>query len=236
MKELTLYLDGIVPERLSMKRLTAYLRALSDLCGSESEIHFDRVEEGSAQLIALVEDQAFNKVMGQVREVPHGLGSKRAGKAYLALSDLMLEDRVDGTLLAGGAKVFQFPRAKDVEQPLKIIKASSVQGKLYSVGGKDSTVPVRLEGADGETLYCEADVALAEKLAPLLFKPVRLMGEAEWQRRTDGSWRLIKLKVASFVRLEDVSFKEAVKRMKSAGGVSWNENNKAHAEILESRG
>ncbi len=236
MKELTLYLDGIVPERLSMKRLTDYLRALSDLCGSESEIHFECVKEGSAQLITQVEDQAFNKVMNQVREVPRGLGTKKAVKAYLTLSDLMQEDRVDGSLLAGSAKIFHFPRAKNVDQPLKIIKASSVQGKLYSVGGKDSTVPVRLEGADGETLHCEADVALAEKLAPLLFKPVRLTGEGEWQRRTDGSWRLIKLKVSSFVRLEDMSLKEAVKRMKAAGGIGWNENNKAHAEILESRG
>lgn len=236
MKELTLYLDGIVPERLSMKRLTDYLRALSDLCGSESEVHFEQVKEGSAQLITQVEDQAFDKVMSQVREVPRGLGTKKAGKAYLTLSDLMLEDRVDGSLLAGGAKIFQFPRAKNAEQPLKIIKASSVQGRLYSVGGKDSTVPVRLEGSDGETLYCEADIEIAQKLAPLLFKPVRVTGEGEWQRRTDGSWRLIKLRITSFARLEDMSFKEAIKRMKAAGGVGWNQSTTAHAEILDSRG
>lgn len=236
MKELTLYLDGIKPDQLSMSRLTEYLRALSALFGSEDAVHFDAVIEGSAQLKTLIEDKCFPEVVSQVREVAGGLGTKKAVNGYLKLSELMLSDRVDGSLRSGGAKIFQFPKAKNAEPPLKIVKPSSVQGRLYSVGGKDETIPIRLEGSNGETLICEAEREIAERLAQTLFKPVRVHGDGEWERRSDGSWRLIKLKITSFSKLEDVGFKEAIARLKAAGGIKWSEMPSAHSEILESRG
>ncbi|MFO3664231.1 MULTISPECIES: hypothetical protein [Pseudomonas syringae group] len=236
MKEITLYLDGTTPDTLSMKRLSEYLRELSSFYGSEAEVHFDSVKDGSAQLICRVEDTSYPFVLNQVREVAGGLGAKRPTRAYRKLSDLMLDDRVDGYLKAEGAQIIQFPKGKLAEPPLRVVKSSSVQGRLYSVGGKDSTVPVKLEGADGETLSCEANVQVAERLAQLLFKPVRLQGDAEWERRPDGSWRLIKLVISSYVKLEDIGFKAAVAKLKAAGGVKWDDMPSPHTEILESRG
>lgn len=236
MKELTLYLDDLTPGQLSMKRLAEYLRALSAFYGSEESVHFDRVDTGSAQLKSFVEERAFPLVMNQVREVSGGLGKKAAIKAYKTLSEYMSVDGTGGSIRSGGAQIFQFPRVKLEEPPLRVIKPSSIQGRLYSVGGKDETVPVRIEGADNESLLCEADVDVAERLAQLLFKPVRLHGDGEWVRSGDGVWKLVKLKVSTFTKLEDIGFKEAIARLKAAGGVDWNDISSAHSGILESRG
>jgi hypothetical protein len=122
------------------------------------------------------------------------------------------------------------------EAPLHLIKPSSIQGKLYSVGGKDETIPVRIEGADHETLYCEADIEVAERLGQLLFKTIRVSGDGQWERKPDGVWKLTKLKITSFVKLEDVGFREAVAKLKAAGGINWNDASDAHSEILDNRG
>jgi hypothetical protein len=236
MKTLTLHLDGITPEKLSMKRLTEYLRELATLYGSEDSVHFQSVTSGSACLNADVEEHRYQAVISQVREVAGGVGSKRPTKAYTRLADLMFEDRVDGSLKADGANIVQFPRAKCAEPPLVIVKQSSVQGRLYSVGGKDDTIPVRLEGADGETLNCEADMVLAEQLGTLIFKHIRLHGDGEWERRQGGGWKLKKLRIKSYEKLENIGFKTAVSRLRSAGGLLWNEKNSPHAEVLDLRG
>ncbi|MFI8479663.1 hypothetical protein ACIGCM_03740 [Pseudomonas sp. NPDC078700] len=236
MKELTLYLDDLSPGQLSMKRLAGYLRALSAFYGSEEAVHFDRVDTGSAQLMSNIEDKAYPIVMNQVREVSGGLGKKSAVAAYKTLSEYMAADGTGGSIRSGGATIFQFPKVKIESPPLRIVKPSSVQGRLYSVGGKDDTIPVRLEGADNESLLCEADIAVAERLGQLLFKQVRLHGDGEWVRSSDGAWKLVKLRISSFSKLEDIGFKEAIARLKAAGGVDWNDIPTAHSNILETRG
>lgn len=236
MKELTLYLDDLTPGQLSMKRLAEYLRALSALYGSEDSVHFDSVQVGSAQLKSFIDDSAFPVVMNQVREVSGGLGKKKAITAYEKLAELMAADRTGASIRSEGAQIFQFPSVKNEEPPLRIVKPSSIQGRLYSVGGKDETVPVRIEGADNETLHCEAGIDVAERLAQVLFKPVRVHGDGEWERSANGAWKLIKLRISTFTKLEDVGFKEAVARLKAAGGVNWDDMSSAHSEILETRG
>lgn len=236
MKELTLYLDDLTPDTLSMKRLAEYLRALSTLYGKEEAVHFDAVGTGSAKLVARVEEDAYVQILNQVREVSGGIGAKRASDAYRKLADLMAEDRTGASLrTTGGAQILQFPKPVPQEDLLRIVKPSTVQGRLYSVGGKDDSVPVRLEGANGETLHCEASVDMAEKLAHVLFKSVRLIGDGEWVRQQSG-WKLVKLKVSDFTKLDDSSFKGAVAKLKAAGGIKWNDMPEGHSEILGSRG
>ncbi|KWT14453.1 hypothetical protein AO286_25700 [Pseudomonas syringae] len=236
MKKITLHLDGTSPDRLSMSRLAEYLRELSTLLGSKESVHFEGVTEGSACLNTLVEDDQYQSVLLQARSASGGEGAKRAQKAYKQLASLMEEDRVDGTLLNGTAQILVFPKAKTAVPPILIRKKGSVQGRLYIVGGKDDTVPVRLEGAAGETLMCEVGTALAEELGGLLFKHVRLHGEGVWESRPNGGWRLKKLEAHSFDRLESSTLKSGLKKLRalSEGGVSGMDD--AHRLILELRG
>lgn len=218
MKELTLHLDDLTPTQIPMQRLAEYLHALARLYGHENAVHFDAVKAGSAQLQSLVEDESYIGVINQVREVSSGLGSRRAKGGFERLCELMVEDGTGGSLRSGGAPIFDFPQPEHDEEPLRLVKPSSIQGRLYSVGGKDDTIPVRIEGADHETLHCEATIEIAERLGQHLFKAVRVSGDGQWERKPDGSWRLIRLKITSFVKLEDISFKEAVARLKAASG------------------
>src|SRR5690606_15861863 len=133
------------------------------------------------------------------------------------LASLMEQDRVDGQLLSATGTVIQFPKAKRESPPLVIKKRGSVQGRLYIVGGKDETVPVRLEGASGETLMCEANTSMAEELGALLFKHVRLHGLGEWESRPNGGWRLRKLEIHSYQQLETGGLRAALKKLKQAG-------------------
>jgi hypothetical protein len=236
MKTLSLYLDGTTPDKLSLKRLTLYLHQLSVLYGHEEAVHFDAVKPGSAQLLSKVEEQAFPKVVIRIKEVNAGLGGSRLNAAFKKLSDLMLEDRVDGSLRAEGAQIIQFPKGKLIEPPLRVIKSSNIQGWLYSIGGRDEFIPVKVEGADGEMMSCEAPKSIAVDLAHLLFKQVRLNGEGEWERRPDGSWRLLKLRIDSFKELKDIGLKAAIAQLKATGGIKWNDMPAPHTEILESRG
>jgi hypothetical protein len=205
MKELMLYLDDLTPGQIPMPRLAEYLHVLARLYGHEDAVHFDSVKAGSARLLSLIEDNAYSRVINQVREVSGGGGPKRAVSGFERLCELMAEDKTGGSLRAGGTSIFEFPIPKDQDAPLRLIKPSSVQGRLYSVGGKDETIPVRIEGAERETLHCEASIEVAEQLGQYLFKTVRVNGDGQWERETDGSWKLVKLKITSFVNRPQAS-------------------------------
>ncbi|MDZ7854307.1 MAG: hypothetical protein U5L98_17175 [Halomonas sp.] len=148
----------------------------------------------------------------------------------------MEEDHASGVLTSEGARIFEFPRISREQKPMVIFKTGSVQGRLYTIGGKDDTVPVRLEGANGETLNCETDIDTAARLAPLLFKQVRIHGKGEWERRQTGGWRLKKMHISSYEPLEKASLKTAIERMRGVGGILWHSNEAPHESILDQRG
>lgn len=104
-----------------------------------------------------------------------------------------------------------------------IIKQGSVQGRLYSIGGEGETVPVLLEGTGGENFLCEADTALAEHLGKLLFISIRVHGAGEWESRPQGGWRLRRMFIQSYERLERVSLRCAVTQLKELDGTAWSE-------------
>ncbi|WJN60909.1 hypothetical protein [Pseudomonas sp. SO81] len=218
-----------------MARLTDYLCELVELLGHPDSVHFDSVTEGSACLNTHIDDSYYQHVVHRVREAGQNVGPKRAIKAYKRLASLMEEDRVDGILRTDDAQILQFPKVKSSAAPLVVIKQGSVQGRLYIVGGKDDTVPVRLEGANGETLLCEADTHLAEELGKLLFKHVRVHGKGEWQSRPHGGWRLKKMFIHSYEKLEKSNLKGTVDRIKRAGGMLWDDQEDPHATIHELR-
>lgn len=236
MKMITLHLDGTSPEQLSMARLAEYLREFSTLLGCRESVHFQGVSQGSACLNALVEDDKYQVVVLQARLAATGEGSRRARKAYRQLASLMEEDRVDGTLFDGAARLLEFPKARSAAPAVVIHKKGSVQGRLYFIGGKDETILVRLEGAAGESLLCEVDAALAQQLGGLLFKHVRLHGEGVWESRPNGGWRLRKLEAHAFDRLENCTLKSGLRKLRALGAGGVGEMDDAHEMILGLRG
>ena len=224
MKKLTLKLNDSSPETLPMKRLGQYLAHLSDMLGEVEHVHFSSVSNGSAMLNVDIEEQHYQQVLTHVREVPNGMGPQKHQTAYRALQRLMDEDGTGGSILDdAAAPVLSFRKRQEGEKPLMVNKSGSVQGELYSVGGKDETVPVRLEGANGETLFCEASKEVAQSLSHLLFKQVRVSGQGTWERPSGGGWRLRKLKIETFQELAASNVSAVMANMQAIGGLKWAE-------------
>lgn len=237
MKKLTLKLDNCSPESLSMKRLSQYLAHLAEMLGEVEHVHFSSVSKGSAMLNMDVEESHYPQVVSHIREVPNGMGLKKHQAAYQTLQRLMDEDGTGGAILDNAeAPILSFRKRQENEEPLIVNKSGSVQGRLYLVGGKDDTIPVRLEGANGETLYCEASTAIAQQLSPLLFKHVRVSGQGSWERSTEGVWRLKKLKIETFQELNTTKASSVIRKMQSLGGLKWAEMDDPHGMARDLRG
>lgn len=237
MKKLTLKLNDRSPDTLPMKRLVAYLSQLSDMLGEVDHVHFSSVGEGSAMLNLDIEEQHYEEVLMHVREVPKGLGTKKRLTAYENLQKLMEEDSTGGALLDDKkSPILSFRKYHEEEKPLVINKYGSVQGRLYLVGGKDETIPVRLEGSKGETLHCEASAQVARQLSPLLFKQVRVSGQGIWERAANGQWKLKKLKIDDFTELKTSNASGVLAEMRALGGLKWAEMDDPHAAAREWRG
>lgn len=221
---LILKLDGTSPSKLPMARLVKYMSALADLYGSVEAVHFDKVSEGSADLNTWVDNTAAYKDV-----ISRSLSAaQNNGRAYSRLVDLLSEDGFDGKILDEHNDVIvRFPTVSK-EIPLYVRKKTTLQGRLYSVGGKDDSIPVKVEGANGETYPCEATPILAAELGAILFQNIRVHGEGDWERK-DDIWKLKKLKISSYEKIKKVSLKEAVKTIRSASGNQWAEEEDPHS-------
>ncbi|MEZ0582475.1 hypothetical protein ACA373_05680 [Erwinia sp. STN24] len=223
---LTLKLDGTSPDQLPMARLSKYLSALSDLYGSVDAVHFKEVSEGSACLNTWVDsDTAYNQVVERSL-----LQAKNNGKHYQKLVSLLAQDGYRGSIInSDELTIVNFPVAD--EAPLfSVKKRAKVQGRLYNVGGKDESAPVKLEGANGETYNCEATPAMAAKLGSVLFKQIRVEGDSEWEKK-DGIWKLKKLKISSFDVLDKSSLRSALASLNEATGNAWKEEDNPHVVL-----
>ncbi|KYP84495.1 hypothetical protein WB66_12375 [bacteria symbiont BFo1 of Frankliniella occidentalis] len=221
---LTLKLDGTSPDKLPMQRLGKYLSALSGLYGSEDAVHFKDVSEGSACLNTWVDSQtAYNAVIQ--RSI---LQASNSGSAYMKLVSLLADDGFEAKIINHNKiTIIEFPSLAE-EPPLIIRKKGKVQGKLYNVGGKDESAPVKLEGASGETYHCEATPEIAAKLGALLFKQVRVSGQSEWIKK-DDKWKLKKLVIESYEVLEKTNVRAAFKALQNAPGNQWRDEDDAQA-------
>lgn len=227
---LTLKLDGTSPETLPMARLGQYLSALSELYGSEDAVHFKDVSEGSACLNTWVDnDTSYNAIIQRSTSQ-----AANSGRAYLKLVKLLSQDRFDAKIINDKEIIIvDFPSITE-EVPFVVRKKGKVQGKLYNVGGKDESAPVKLEGANGETYHCEATPALAAKLGAFLFKQVRLSGDSEWIKK-DGKWKLKKLTVESYEVLQQSNIKATLRSLQNAAGNQWTEEDDAQAILIALR-
>lgn len=224
--EFRFVIDALSPETLSLGRLVAYLGELSKLLGDESGLHFERVDRGSAVLVAWAEEPAKPKIDDRVARVRSGDGPLEAAKALQRLNDLLREDNASGVLTQDGAEIIPFPgctlpRAESigpVQQP------TTVEGQLIRIGGKDRTVHFHL--ADGDRLWSgETTRQLAKGMGQHLFGPtLRVMGSGSWRRDTSGLWTLSRFQASAFEVLDDAPLAEALTKLR---GIQPGHNNPA---------
>src|SRR5258706_6917806 len=145
-EEITLEIDVFTPETLPMARLAQYLAEFSELLGHEANVHFARLSKGSARCKAFADVQVAPKIRERVESVVDGSAPNNAFRAHVAIDDLLAADNAIGGVYLGEERVIDFPgrRRANKEKIGPVRRSTSIEGQIFSLGGKDDTINVHL--------------------------------------------------------------------------------------------
>jgi hypothetical protein len=231
-------IDAWKPETLPMARLADYLDRLAVLFGHAEHVHFMKVRKGSAVPEIHVDATAALKVQARLNLVAGGGATEDATKAVRKINDLLRADNASATLaIKGGGRILAFPGCKTpLAEEAVVIEAGELTGTVIRVGGKDETVPLLLQDADGTTYTCNTTRAIAKELARHLFGDlVRVRGVGRWRRTPDRVWELDDFKLQSWELLEQVPLTVAVEGLRAVKGSEWNAMADPQAELKRLR-
>jgi hypothetical protein len=227
------------PSTLPLERLAEYMVALARLLGEEPNVHFSRIEGGSAVVVAVVEEPAQPKVHDRVCRVRDGTAPLDALKAYADLDDLLRKDNATGMLaVETGGVLIEFP-GRTRPEPLvfgPFRQDGSMDGQVLRVGGRDDTVPVHLREGPVVHTGLHASPELARRIAHhLLGHTVRVHGTGTWFRAGDGSWELKSFKIVDFEVLGDAPLDSTIATLRKVRGNQWNEIPDPVRALIEER-
>jgi hypothetical protein len=207
-KEIRFKLDGkingvdMTPTTTPMARLAEYLTDLAALLGHKEAVHFIGVEDGSTQPVIIFDADEEARITHRVQLAERGQGPREANNAFKRIDQRLREDQGHALINISGrpAPVIEFPGIKkpvyETYGPLR--ESASIIGQLIRVGGTDETIPIWLQREDESMLFCNANQAVAEQLAPYYRKHIRVHGFGVWIRVASGAWKLEKFKIQSF--------------------------------------
>jgi hypothetical protein len=214
----TFWIDAFTPETIPMARLAEYLAVLSSLVGHNQSTHFERLEEGSAQLVYKIDSIDAPKVELRLARAGESDAPKDLSKALDALDNMLANDNAVGELRdPNGAVIIPFPgrdRPKALSFPA-FRQEGSIDGQIVSIGGKDATAHVIIQ--DGAVTYSNIKLTrdMARELRNFLYEQkVRLVGSGRWERSPDGIWKLLDFTVGSFQILDDASLTDVLESLR----------------------
>ncbi len=230
-------IDAFTPDTLPMERLAAYMRELALLLGEPNNVHFARIEKGSAVLVSRIDRTAAPNVAGRVRGLRDGTAPEDARKAFRQLDAMLASDNAVGRLSdAESAEVIDFPgRTRPRPQAFgPFSQEGSLDGLLVRIGGRAKEVRALLD--DGLRVYpCTVTKEQAKRLAAHLFETVRVTGRGRWTRDEDGQWKLHGFKVFSFDVLDDRSLSDVIAELRAVQGSGWHEIEDPYTELARLR-
>lgn len=224
-REYAFKIDAYTPDTLPMARLAEYMADLARLLGETADVHFVRLDEGSAKLIHRIEGTAVPKVRERVRRAHRGDGPLEAVRAIRGINKLLREDNGTGVLIEGrGAEIIRFPGREEAAEDffVTMTEEGSLDGTVVRVGGLQEWVPVHLEESQGRVQTVLSKRSMAKTLAAHLWTGrVRVHGEGTWLRGFGGKWTLDRFYVHGFDVLDDTPLGEVVAQLREVGGSEW---------------
>jgi hypothetical protein len=219
--------DSFTPATLPMKRLAEYVAAFAKLLGEEANVHFGRVENGSAVLIATIDLPARPKVADRVHGLRNGTASRDVLKTFNDLDEMLREDNATGALIGDVDEVVvPFPGRN---RPVPLIfgpfkQEGTLDGQVYRIGGKDETKHVHIRDGVLEFSELVTTEAIALRLRHHLFGgTLRFHGQGTWFRCGDGTWQLKGFRISDFEELDDQPLSEVIAKLRKVKGNRWNE-------------
>lgn len=212
--ELRFKIGAYTPKTIPMERLGQYMADLGAMLGEPTEVHFVKLEAGSTNIVHRVKEEALPKVVERVEKVRRGEAEIVYMDAFRSVNKRLKDDNGTGKLVIKGRRtpLLLFP-GRDTPSPAisePVIQAGTLDGQLIAIGGRDASVPARLQ--DGDTIYrLTTNRSVARQLAPHLYgNTIRVVGEGKWLRSDDGVWTLDVFKVLSMDELDHRPLSEVV--------------------------
>jgi hypothetical protein len=242
-RRLIFYIDAYSPETIPMAKLAEYMADFAALLGKDNAVHFAGLEPGSTKLAALVEFEDVPKVTSRLNDIRRGSPPKDAVKLFGQIDAKLANDNAIGRILleegegAAAAELLAFPgRERPKTQSWgPFNEEGTLDGLLISVGGKDETVPLRLQNGDTTYSNCDSTRTIARELGKHLFEPVRVFGTGRWTREPDGAWTLLRFKVHRFEVLGKDSLRDTVTALRAVRGSEWKTMAYPSAELADLR-
>lgn len=228
-RRLIFLIDAYSPDTIPMVKLAEYMADFAALLGKENAVHFAGLEKGSTKIAARIEFEDVPKVTARLNDIRRGIPPKDAAKIFDQIDKRLANDNATGRIFAEGdegsapAELLTFPGR---ERPKAhsygpFVQDGTLDGILISVGGRDETIPLRLQ--NGETTYtnCDTTRAIARELGKHLFEPVRIYGTGRWMRDVDNTWILLRFRVHRFEVLEKSRLRDTVTALRAVTGSGW---------------
>ena len=230
---------GFSPDTLPMSRLAEYMAELARLLGKSDQVHFVRLEKGSAVLVPKVEPEAKPEVDERIQSLAHENPQVDVLRAFNALNRYLADDKATGRLNESeGGEVIQFPGSMR-QAPVTFgafNQLGVLDGILIRIGGRDDTVPVHLR--DGDRIHlCNTTREIARRLASYLYGPtLRVHGEGRWERDANGNWQMKRFNITNFEALNDAPLEQVTQRLREVGGSGWKNIKDPSEELRHLRG
>lgn len=221
-----------------MARLAEYAACLAKLMGSEPQVHLLKIRKGSAVPEIAIDLTAEPKVRQRLSLVNAPDAPDDIKSNWIKVNTLLREDNASAVLrVKHGAIILEFPgRKTPLSEEVVVHEQGELDGVVIRVGGKDSTVPVWLQGEGGEKLECNATREIAKQLARHLFEePVRVAGNAKWRRTKERVWELTWFDIKSFELLDQTPLNELVTKLRAID-TDWSSMEDPQAELRRLRG
>ncbi len=217
----TLHIQGVNIENLSLEDVGQYLADFADLLGKDATPKYHSIRRGSLTMRAKVPAEREIDVKTRGFLLRTGDAPEDAIRARERISRRLGINRAKrATLLdSTNSKVIEIP----VEKPLAIappvpnfVRAGSLQGKIIRIGGKQDPVSVEVQDVDGFVYLCRASRDVARKLARDMFDPVvRIHGSGRWYRTDEGVWRVDDFQISHHEVLDDTSFAQVISELRA---------------------
>ncbi len=212
-------IDAFTPQTLPMARLAEYLEDLASLLGEKPNVHFLRVEEGTARAVYIVDSVAVPKVEYRLKRVKsESVEEPEVARAYRNLNDRLASDNAVGRIeRASGAPILRFP-GRDTDKVAEvgpITQRDELDGEIVSVGGETDRVHVHIRTRSG-VQNCTTKKPIAKDIARYLYgQTLRVHGKARWFRDSSGDWQLFGFVIDSFDPLKETPLSEVAEDLQN---------------------
>jgi hypothetical protein len=218
-------LAGYTPDTMPLDRLMEYLNNLSLVLGSPGDLHLVGIERGSTRPVLAMRHDVAHRARNNAREVAEGGGSARRREAFNNIRRMVAEDGGQTAILKAprGQVIIKFPSV-DIGQDQVVHglrQHTSIEGTLVRIGGIGDNAQLLIQEMNGDVIAgSAASRPLAQAMARLMYRAIRVNGVATWHRTEEGKWKISRLLVQSYDALEERELAEVVAELRAVK-VKW---------------